>query len=320
MAITSRGVVLVIGLVVLLALPQVAVALDEPFYVDLFARIMIFAIAAMSLDLILGFGGMVSFGHAAYLGVGAYAVGVLSFYGIDNGVLQLLVAIVASALVSLGIGAISLRTTGVYFIMITLAFTQMLYFFGISLETYGGDDGMPTNRSEFFGAIDLYTGNSLYYLILGILLLFLFLGRRLVSSRFGMVIRGARSNERRMRALGFPIYRYKLAAFVLAGTMCGVAGALLANLTEFVTPEFMHWTRSGELLIMVIMGGIGTLFGPVLGATAFLLLEEYLPEMMNAVIADTGVHWQIVLGPILIFLVLFARRGILGILPSGRAP
>lgn len=320
MTLTPRGVFLVIGLVVLVLLPQVAMALDEPFYVDLFARIMIFAIAAMSLDLILGFGGMVSFGHAVYLGVGAYAVGVLSFHGIDNGLLQVVVAVVASALVSLGIGAISLRTTGVYFIMITLAFSQMLYFFGISLETYGGDDGMPTNRSEFFGAIDLYADNSLYYLVLGTLLVFLYLTSRLVRSRFGMVIRGSRSNERRMRALGFPTYRYKLAAFVLAGTMCGVAGALMANLTEFVTPEFSHWTRSGELMIMVIMGGMGTLFGPVIGATAFLLLEEYLPSIMDAVIADSGIHWQIVLGPILIFLVLFARRGILGLLPEGRGP
>jgi branched-chain amino acid transport system permease protein len=202
-----------------------------------------------------------------------------------------------------------LRTSGVYFIMITLAFAQMLYFLAISLKTYGGDDGLTINaRSRFTGLIDLSSNVTLYYLVLVLLLGFLVTCRRMVESRFGMVIRGAKSNERRMRALGFPIVRYRLAAFVIAGTMCGIAGALLANLTNFASPAYMHWTRSGELIVMVILGGMGSLIGPVVGAFALLALEEALSSWTQ--------HWQVVLGPILVLLVLFARRGIYGLLAS----
>ncbi|HKB24894.1 MAG TPA: branched-chain amino acid ABC transporter permease, partial [Methylomirabilota bacterium] len=292
--------------------PPAAAVLDQPFYVDLFRRMLIFALAAASLDLILGYGGMVSFGHAAYLGVGAYAVGILAFHGIHSGLVQWPVAVVASALVALVIGAISLRTSGVYFIMITLAFTQMLYYLGISLDAYGGDNGMPLkSRSQFAGLIDLRNPYAFYYLVLGLLLLFLVLGRRLVAARFGMVVRGARSNEPRARAIGFPTYRYKLTAFVLAGSVCGLAGALLANQTEYLTPDFMHWTRSGEIMFMVILGGMGTLYGPVVGAVVFLLLEDVLSALTE--------HWQIVLGPFLVLVVLFAKRGLFGLLP-GEAP
>jgi branched-chain amino acid transport system permease protein len=289
--------------------PLVAAFSGQPFYVDLFRRIMIFAIAALSLDLILGYGGMVSFGHAAYLGVGAYAVGVLTHHGIDSGYLQWAVAVAASAAVALAIGAVSVRTSGVSFIMITLAFTQMLYFLGIGLEAYGGDDGMRLSvPSQFPGLIDLRNPTAFYYLVLGILLLFLFIGHRLVNARFGMAIRAARSNEPRARAIGFSPYRYKLVAFVIAGAMGGVAGALLVNHTEYLTPEFMHWTRSGEIMFMVILGGMGTLIGPVLGAVVFLLLEDLL--------SSWTVHWQIILGPILVLVVLFARRGLVGLLPG----
>jgi len=290
--------------------PPLTIIFDQPFYMDLIARIMIFAIAAVSLDLILGHGGMVSFGHAAYMGIGAYAVGVLSYYGIDNGFLQIPLALGAAALIGLVFGALSLRTSGVYFIMITLAFAQMLYFLAISLEEFGGDDGMSSMRSEFSGLIDMYDTVQFYYLIFTILVLVLFGLHRLVLSRFGMVIRASRSNEKRMHAIGFPTFRYKLAAFTIASTICGLAGVLFANLNEFVSPDVLHWTHSGEIMIMVIMGGMGTLIGPVLGATAFLLLEEYLPEWMEMAVTNGGEHWAIVMGPILIAIVLFGRGGI----------
>ena len=311
-------VAIVIGALVLLAIPPITTIIDEPYYTSLSSRILIFAIAAVSLDLILGFGGMVSFGHAAYLGIGAYAVAIFSYYGIDNGYLQLVTAIVGSALIALMIGAISLRTSGLYFIMITLAFTQMLFFLGISLEEYGGDDGINTNRSEFGLGIDLNDEVSLYYFILACLAVCLFACHRIVNSRFGAVLRGIHANETRMQAIGFPTYRYKLIAFSLAGAMCGVAGFLLANLTEFVTPEYMNWFRSGEVMIMVLMGGMGTLYGSVVGAAGFILLEEIIPDVLNLFGDNLGEHWAVVFGPLLVLLVLFARRGLWGLIPARR--
>ncbi|HEU5177902.1 MAG TPA: branched-chain amino acid ABC transporter permease [Burkholderiales bacterium] len=306
---SRRAIILGIGLLLLAAVPPLAAALNQPFYLDLIRRMMIFAIAALSLNLILGYGGMISFGHAAYLGVGAYAVGVLAHHGIHNGWLQWAVAIGASAVVAFVIGAISIRTSGIYFIMITLAFTQMLYYLGISIEEYGGDDGMSlAAKSQFSGLIDLDNPTAFYYVVLAILLAFLYLGHRLVNSRFGMVIRAARSNEPRTRAIGFSPYLYRLAAFVIAGAVCGLAGALLVNQTAYLTPEFMNWTRSGELMFMVIMGGMGTMAGPVLGAFALLLLEDVLSALTQ--------HWQIILGPILVLVVIFARRGLAGLLPG----
>jgi branched-chain amino acid transport system permease protein len=268
---------------------------------------MIFGIAALSLDLILGYGGMVSFGHAAYLGIGAYSVAILAFYGVTSGVVQFAAAILASALAACFIGFVSLRTSGVYFIMITLAFGQMLYFLSISLDQFGGDNGMSLARHSDFGRfLDLDRMTSFYYFTFVILLACLWLCHRIVGSRFGMVIRGAKSNERRMASLGFATFRYKLAAFVIAGAICGLAGALLANQTLYVSPGIMHWTRSGEIMMMVILGGMGSLFGPVLGAVIYLLLENLL--------ADLTQHWQIILGPILILVVLFAKRGVFGLL------
>jgi branched-chain amino acid transport system permease protein len=303
----TRAIVLAAGLVLLAAVPPVAALVHQPFYLDLVRRVMIFAIAALSLNLILGYGGMISFGHAAYLGVGAYAVGVLAHYGIHNGYLQWALAIGASALVALAIGAVSIRTSGVYFIMITLAFTQMLYYLGISIEEYGGDDGMRLAvKSQFPGLIDLNDASAFYYLVLAILVLALFLGHRLVNSRFGVVIRAARSNEARTRSIGFSPYPYRLAAFVIAGAACGLAGALLVNHTAYLTPEFMNWTRSGELMFMVILGGMGSIAGPVLGAFALLLVEDALSGWTQ--------HWQLILGPLLVLSVLFLRRGLAGLL------
>jgi branched-chain amino acid transport system permease protein len=307
MALSRRTLVLAAGCVALALVPPIAALTNQPFYLDLFRRMMIFAIAAVSLDLILGYGGMVSFGHAAYLGIGAYAVGIPAYHGIQNGWLQWGLAIAVSALIALVIGAISLRTSGVSFIMITLAFAQMLYYLGISLETYGGDNGMRlAARSRFGGIVDLREPTVFYYVVLAILVLFLALGSRLVESRFGMAVRAAKSNEPRARAIGFSPLPYKLTAFVIAGGGGGLAGALLANQTEYLTPDFMHWTRSGEIMFMVILGGMGTLFGPVIGAVALLLLEDVLSALTA--------HWQIILGPILVLVVLFAKRGLFGLL------
>ena len=294
-------------------LPPAAEAVGQPYLVDVFARVMIFAIAAVSLDLLLGFGGLVSFGHAAFVGVGAYAAGILNHHGIESGFVQFPAALAAAALFSLAIGAVCVRTSGVYFIMITLAFAQMLFYLGVSLEPYGGDDGMPYYASTLVEPIDLYDVHQLYYLTFAALAGVLLLLGRLVNARFGMAVRGTRSNERRMRAVGFPTYRYKLACFVVSGTLCGLAGILFAHQSGFVSPNVMHWTRSGELIVMVILGGMGTLYGAVVGAAAYLLLEGYLPELLEAVSPGWGEHWQLVFGPLLILVVLYARRGLLGL-------
>jgi branched-chain amino acid transport system permease protein len=305
----ARTLTIAVVLAALAAVPPLAALLGQPFYLDLFRRIMIFAIAALSLNLILGYGGLVSFGHAAYLGIGAYAVGILAHHGIHNGFLQFGAAIVASAAVALVIGAVSIRTSGVYFIMITLAFTQMLFYLGISVGEYGGDDGMRlAGRTRFAGLLDLRDATPFYYFVLAILAAFLYLVHRLVNSRFGMVLRATKSNEARTRAIGFSPYLYKLAAFVIAGAMCGVAGALFVNQTAYLTPAFMNWTRSGEIMFMVILGGMSTLIGPVLGAAALLLLEDLLQSWTQ--------HWQLILGPILVLVVLFAKRGLAGLLPG----
>lgn len=309
MTIDRGRLIAVVGMVVLAAVPPIAAAVAQPYYVDLFTRIMIFAIAALSLDLIMSYGGMLSFGHAAYLGVGAYVVGIAGSYGIDNGVIQFLIAIAASAVVATIIGLVSLRTSGVHFIMITLAFSQMLYFLAISVNTYGGADGMPLPQPSQFGdLIPLDQPNVLFYFIFAFLAVFMWIQSRIVRSRFGMAIRGARSNPRRMAALGFPVFRYRLAAFVISGVMCGVAGALLANQALFVSPAIMQWSRSGEIMVMVIMGGMGTLLGPVLGAAAYLLLED--------VLAGWTEYWALYLGPILVLIVLLGRRGIMSFVPG----
>jgi branched-chain amino acid transport system permease protein len=295
---------------VLAIVPAVAWYQDQPFYLDLFTRVMVFGMAAMSLDLILGYGGMVSFGHAAYLGLGSYAVGILGFLGITNGFVQFGAAIGVCAVVALFVGAVSLRTSGVSFVMITLAFAQMLYFLFISLNVFGGDDGMSiVAHSDFGGAIDLGNPVVLYYFVFAALALFFWGALRLVDSRFGMVLRGAKSNARRMTALGFPVFRYRLAAFAISAAMCGFAGALLANQLLFVSPAIMQWNRSGEIIIMVLLGGIGSLFGALLGAFAYVMLEHELSALTE--------HWLVILGPLLILVVLFAKGGIMGLIPRG---
>ena len=239
---TARNIFIALLIGFLLVLPVYTGLSGNSFLLTLFTRIVILAIAATSLNLIMGFGGMVSFGHAAYLGVGGYVVGILAYEGIASGFIQWPLAILISALFALIIGALSLRTRGVYFIMITLAFAQMIYYVGVSLSRYGSDDGLTIyKRSQFAGLIDLSNRTVFYYVCLAILLGAIYVIGRLVNSRFGLVIRGARSNERRMRAIGFPIFRYRLVCFVIAGALCGLAGALLANFTNFISPA--NWLR-----------------------------------------------------------------------------
>jgi branched-chain amino acid transport system permease protein len=303
----------IVAAAVLAALPPLLLALGQPFYLDLVRRIMILAIAAASLNLILGYGGMVSFGHAAYIGVGAYAVGILGFYGIFNGWLHILVAVAASALVALAIGAVSIRTSGIYFIMITLAFTQMLYYLGISVAEFGGDDGMRLKRRSELGLVDLNDPVQFYYLALALMLLSVFLVHKLINSRFGIALRACKSNEARSRAIGFSPYPYRLAAFVIAGALCGLAGALYGNHTNYITPSLMTWEQSGDLMFMVILGGMATTSGPVLGAFAFLFGEELLKALLGLKSQGWIEHWQILMGPLLILSVLFFRRGLAGI-------
>ena len=322
-AITPRNVVIVVLLVGLTLLPAYVSFTGDRFLLILFTRIVILAIAAVSLNLILGYGGMMSFGHAAYLGIGGYTVAILAFEGVQSGFMQWPAALAASALFALVIGALSLRTRGVYFIMITLAFAQMTYYLASGTARYGGDDGLGLdNRSQFGGLLNLSDKTTFYYVCLILFYASIYLVWRFSISRFGMVLRGTRSNETRMLAIGFPTYRYKLAAFVIAGTLCGLAGALIANHTEFVSPAMMFWTRSGDLIVMVVLGGMGSLFGPLFGAVALLVLEQFLPAAIQLAVrpfnpagaVKAGEYWQIVLGPMLLLVVLFARGGIDGLL------
>lgn len=296
---------------VLALLPVLFTAIGEPYYLGVVTRMMIFGIAAMSLDLIFGFAGMFSLGHAVYLGIGGYTVGILSHYGITNGFAHFGAAILCSALVALVIGAVSLRTTGVFFLMITLAFSQMVYFLAISINAFGGDDGLEIPQPSDVG-LDLRDPLVLYYVVFAVLVFLLAVGLRIVESRFGMLLRGVKFNESRMIAIGFPTQRYKLAAFVIAGAMCGMAGALLANQTLFVSPSLIQWVRSGELLIMVIAGGMGTLVGSVIGAFLYLFLEQILSAWT--------VYWPGFVGATLLLLVLLGRKGLLGFVTEWRAP
>jgi branched-chain amino acid transport system permease protein len=295
----------------LAVVPAYAALTGNAFALTLFTRVVILAIAALSLNLIMGFGGMVSFGHAAYLGIGGYAVGILAKEGIGSGFVQWPIAIGAAALYALVVGALSLRTRGVYFIMITLAFAQMIYYVAIGLDRYGGDDGLTIyRRSGFDGLIDLSNRTIFYYLCFGMLLVGIYLVWRIVNSRFGMVIQGARSNERRMRAIGFPTFRYQLVCFVIAGAMCGLAGALLANHTNFISPAMMHWTRSGDLIVMVVLGGMQAIFGPLIGALTFLLLEEGLSRVTD--------YSNLILGPFLLLVAISWQGGIDGLIAGTR--
>jgi branched-chain amino acid transport system permease protein len=303
-------------LLLLLALPVVAAAMQQPFYIGLASRMLIFALAATSLNLILGFGGMVSFGHAAFVGLGAYATAILLQAGISSAWIAWPLAMAISALFALVIGAISLRTQGVYFIMITLAFAQMLYYLLVSLKAYGGEDGLSLPGRSVIGAgIDLSQDLPFYAVVLVCFVLTFLLVQRLLNARFGHALQAIRENETRMTAIGFPVYRTKLAAFTLAGALAGLAGVLTANQGGFVSPALLQWNQSGMLMVMVILGGVGHLYGGLLGAVVFLLLEE--------VLSAYTIHWQFGLGAVLLAVVLSAPNGLISLLrrrPLGATP
>ena len=309
--ITPRLGLNVAVIITLAAVPAYAAMTGNTFALTLFTRVVILAIAALSLNLIMGFGGMVSFGHAAYLGIGGYAVGILAKEGVASGFVQWPIAVAVAAFYALIVGALSLRTRGVYFITITLAFAQMIYYVAIGLDRYGGDDGLTIyHRSQFGALIDLSNRTDFYYLCFSLLLAATYLVWRIVNSRFGLVIQGARSNDRRMRAIGFPTFRYRLVCFVIAGAMCGLAGALLANHTNFISPAMMHWTRSGDLIVIVVLGGMRATFGPLIGALAFLLLEEGLSRLTE--------YSNLILGPLLLIVAVSIHGGIDGLIAGRR--
>jgi len=282
--------------------PFAADALGGGYYVGVATRVMIFALAASSLNLVVGYGGMISFGHAAFFGAGAYSVAILAQEGVVSALAAWPLAAAVSAACALVIGAVSLRTRGLYFIMITLAFAQMLYYFFVSLKAYGGEDGINLAARSRLPGLDLRDDATFYLVVLALLAVCLYLLKRLAASRFGAVLRGIRENEGRMTALGYPTYRFRLVCFVIAGGVAGLAGALIVNQHGFVSPNLLHWTQSGTLLIMLILGGVGRLYGGVAGAAAMLLLEEFLSNW-------TG-YWQFSLGLVLLFVVLRAPGGI----------
>jgi branched-chain amino acid transport system permease protein len=294
---------------VLAVLPLAALLTGGGYLVSLGARVMVFAIAAVALDLLVGYGGLISFGHAASIGLGAYAVGMLAAHGISDALVSLPAALAVSALYAFLTGIVCLRTKGVYFIMITLAFGQMAFFTASSLAPYGGDDGLTiAARSTFAGLPLIRNEDAFYYVVLvGLLGSYLFC-RALVASRFGRVLRGAKENPIRVSAIGFDVYRFQLATYVIAGTLGGLSGFLLANATEFVSPAYMSWQRSGELIVMVLLGGLGSLNGAIIGTAAYLLTEEWLSGYTE--------DWKVIFGPILVLIVLFARGGLVGLATS----
>lgn len=297
---------------VFLLLPTYAALKGDVFALALMSRIIILAIAAVALNLVLGYGGMVSFGHALFLGLGVYSATIPTVHGVDNGCLHLLIALAACGLTGLVTGAIALRTQGIAFIMITLAFAQMFYFVFVSLSPYGGDDGLRLAAGSRFGGVVLTDAVWLYGVSFSLLLAALYGTRRLVSSRFGMALRGCRINETRMRALGFATSRYRLAAYVMSAMLCGVAGVLYANLTQFAAPSYMSWAMSGELIVMVVLGGMGSVMGPLYGAAALLLTEEALKAVTE--------HWMLILGPAIVAIAVGSRLGIAGLLAAGTRP
>lgn len=305
-----QPVAALVALLALGALPPLLDAFEQSYYLGLATRMLIFALAASSLNLVLGFGGMVSLGHAAFLGIGAYVAAICHQAGIQQGLLVLPLAMAVAGLFALLVGAISLRTRGVYFIMITLAFAQMVYYLFVSASAWGGDDGLPIYERLQLGSFSLVGDAALYYTALGALALAMFLFGRLAEARFGRAVQAIRENETRMEALGYPVFRYRLVCFALGGACAGLAGALLANQSGLASPSLLQWTQSGTLLVMVIIGGVGYLYGGVVGAIVLLGLEELLLSWFA--------HWHIVLGLLLLGIVLFAPKGVAALFGRSR--
>lgn len=300
-----------------IAFPLAMQALDQAYYISFASRIMIYALAATSLNLILGYGGMISFGHAAFVGAGTYVAGIMIVEGMPGALIGWPLAMLLPGLLALAIGAVSLRTRGVYFIMITLAFAQMIYYLTVSMKAYGGEEGLTLPGRSTLPFVDLANDSNFYYAVLALLALTLLLLNRLVSSRFGRVIEAIRENETRMEAIGFPTQRYKLACFVIAGAFGGLAGALLANHGSYVNPSILHWTQSGNLMIMVILGGVGFRYGGLIGALTLLGLEEFIANHKIGWIADLYPNYQqhslLGVGIVLLVIVLYAPQGIAGL-------
>jgi branched-chain amino acid transport system permease protein len=289
-------------LAALLVFPLAATQLGQEFYVGMASRLLIFALVATSLNLLLGFGGMVSMGHAAYLGAGAYTVGILMHHGVTSAWVSWPAAVLVGAVLAFLIGIVSLRTKGVYFIMITLAFAQMIYFIFVGLKEYGGEDGLSMPQRSATGIVDLASDTTFYYVVLGLVCIAMLFVYRLVNSHFGRVLQAVKQNESRMEAIGYPVFRYKLVCFVITGALASLAGALLANQNMMVSPSLVHWTQSGSLMVMVILGGTGYLFGGALGAVAMLVLEEVLSAYTT--------HWQLIVGAVLLGVVLLLPNGL----------
>ncbi len=308
-----RVPLMVLVLLAFALVPVYCWLIDSVYPLTLFGRILVFALAALGLNLALGFGGMVSLGHAMYIGFGAYAVGIGSALGMESGVLQLLLALLVTAIIAAPLGWIALRTQGIAFIMITLAFAQLFYYVFISLRMFGGDDGMTIQKLSAWGPL---TGNkvAIYLSLVAALVLAIWGISRTVQSRFGLVLRATMVSERRVNAVGTPSLPYRLVAYVISAELCAVAGYFLANLTSFVSPAYMAWTLSGELIVMALLGGSATVFGPVIGAAALLLLEEGLKAFTE--------RWALILGPIIVLIVVFLRQGLWGLLsdPSEKPP
>jgi branched-chain amino acid transport system permease protein len=298
-----------LGLVLLLVFPLVAPALNLDFYVSFVRRVLIFALVATSLNFILGYGGMVALGHAAFFGAGAYVVAILSVQGVSQALIAWPAAMLVAGALAFVIGLISLRTRGVYFIMITLAFAQMVFYLFISLRQYGGEDGINLAGPSLLPGLNLADDRTFYYVVLCVVLACIWWLNRLIQARFGQALQGIRENESRMEALGYPVFRIKLLAFVIAGVMAGLAGALLASHNQFVSPSLMHWTASANLIIMVIVGGIGLRYGGLVGAAVMLWLEEVLRLYTD--------YWHLPLGVLLLAIVLFAPRGLAGMFKRG---
>jgi len=309
MSLLQRRLALGAVVLLLLALPPAMQALGAGYYVSTAGKIVVFAIAATSLNLVLGYGGMVSFGHAAFFGLGAYATGVMISEGVLSGGAHLLATVALTAFAALVIGAISLRTRGVYFIMITLAFGQMLFYLANSIKGYGGDEGLNIRARSIIGfGLDLKDAPTFYYVALAVLAATLVALHAFVRSRFGRAIVAIRDDDLRAEALGFATYRYRLAVFVVAGAIAGIAGALSVNQQGYVSPNLLHWTQSGTLMVMVILGGVASLWGGVLGAAVLVILQEALSAYTR--------HWEFWTGWVLLAVVLFARHGLAGWLTS----
>lgn len=321
MRLTLRTMAILLGFALFLAVPPAADASGSPALLGLANRILIYAIAAVSLDLIIGYGAMVSFGHAMFFGLGGYTVGIVAHHtfggdplfgwsGTNAALIVWPLALLVCALIAMAVGALALRTSGVQFIMITLAFAQMVFFVLVSLQVYGGDDGLMLERRNTLPLIDLAQPQTFYYLCLALLVAWTTLCALIVNSRFGLVLQALRQSERRAINLGIRPFPFRLAAFVISAVGTGLAGVLWANYARFVTPDMAAWSKSGEFMAIVVLGGLGTLLGPIAGTAVFIALEQLLSTWTE--------HWMIVMGPVLTLVALFGRRGIAGRLFGGR--